>query len=165
MKPRQKRFALVAIGLVALAGAGTLVVNAMRSNLVFFFSPSDVMEGKAPHNKAFRLGGLVEAGSVQRQADGLTVHFVVTDMKKSVPVAYKGILPDMFSEGQGAVAQGRMGADGTFTASEVLAKHDEKYMPPEVADALERAGKDPSKGQHPGGQPGGMPSGMQNGGA
>jgi cytochrome c-type biogenesis protein CcmE len=141
MKPRHKRIALIVAGLAVLALAATLVLNAFRSNLVFFFTPTQVAAHEAPQNRNFRIGGLVEKGSVQRQADGVTVRFVVTDTVKSVTVAYKGILPDLFKEGKGVVAQGKLGADGVFTASEVLAKHDENYMPPEAADALERANK------------------------
>ncbi len=133
-------------GLVVLGVAAAFVLNAFKGNLVFFFSPTDVAEGKAPVGHTFRLGGMVEPGSVQRQADGLTVHFVVTDYAKSVPVAYTGILPDLFTEGQGVVTQGKLNAEGKFVASEVLAKHDETYMPPEVADALEKAGKMPPEG-------------------
>jgi cytochrome c-type biogenesis protein CcmE len=141
MKPRHKRIALIVAGLAVLGIAATLVLNAFRSNLVFFFTPTQVASHEAPQNRNFRIGGLVEKGSVQRQADGVTVRFVVTDMAKNVTVAYTGILPDLFKEGKGVVAQGKLGADGVFTASEVLAKHDENYMPPEAADALERANK------------------------
>ena len=121
--------------------AATLVLNAFRSNLVFFFSPSQIAAGEAPRDRAFRIGGMVVAGSLKRQSDGLTVHFTVTDTAKSVPVVYKGILPDLFREGKGVVAQGRLNADGVFRADEVLAKHDENYMPPEAAHALEQAQK------------------------
>jgi cytochrome c-type biogenesis protein CcmE len=141
MKPRHKRIALIVAGLAVLGIAATLVLNAFRSNLVFFFTPTQVAAHEAPQNRNFRIGGLVEKGSVQRQADGVTVRFVVTDTAKNVTVAYTGILPDLFKEGKGVVAQGKLGADGVFTASEVLAKHDENYMPPEAADALERANK------------------------
>ncbi len=141
MKPRHKRIALIVAGLALLGIAATLVLNAFRSNLVFFFTPTQVASHEAPQNRNFRIGGLVEKGSVQRQADGVTVRFVVTDTAKNVTVAYTGILPDLFKEGKGVVAQGKLGADGVFTASEVLAKHDENYMPPEAADALERANK------------------------
>jgi len=144
MTPRKKRLLFVAAGLCAIALAATFVLNAFKSNLVFFFSPSDVAAGKPPHDRAFRLGGMVVKGSVQRGGDsGLTVDFVVTDFARNVPVKFDGILPDLFTEGQGVVAQGKLGPDGTFIATEVLAKHDEKYMPPEVADALKRAGKAP----------------------
>lgn len=139
MKPRQKRFVLIGFGLVALAVAAVLVLNAFQSNLVFFFTPTQVANGEVPQGHSFRIGGMVETGSLTREGDGLTVHFIVTDMAKRVPVRFKGILPDLFKEGKGAVAQGQLGADGTFIASEVLAKHDENYMPPEVAEALAKA--------------------------
>ena len=139
MKPRQKRFVLIGLGLVALAVAAALVLNAFQSNLVFFFTPTQVANGEVPHSRSFRICGMVETGSLTREGDGLTVHFIVTDMAKRVPVTFKGILPDLFKEGKGAVAQGQLGADGTFLASEVLAKHDENYMPPEAAEALARA--------------------------
>jgi len=139
MKPRQKRFVLIGLGLVALAVAAVLVLNAFQSNLVFFFTPTQVVNGEVPQGRSFRIGGMVEQGSLTREGDGLTVHFIVTDMAKRVPVLFKGILPDLFKEGKGAVAQGQLGADGTFIASEVLAKHDENYMPPEVAEALAKA--------------------------
>jgi cytochrome c-type biogenesis protein CcmE len=139
MKPRQKRFVLIGLGLVALALAAALVLKAFQSNLVFFFTPTQVANGEVPKGRSFRIGGMVEKGSLMREGDGLTVHFIVTDMAQRVPVMFKGILPDLFKEGKGAVAQGQLGADGTFVASEVLAKHDENYMPPEVADALAKA--------------------------
>ena len=139
MKPRHKRFVLIGLGLVAVGVAAALVLNAFRSNLVFFFTPTQVADGEVPQGRSFRIGGLVEAGTLTREPDGLTVHFVVTDMVKRVPVIYKGILPDLFKEGKGAVAQGQVGADGLFVASEVLAKHDENYMPPEAAAALAKA--------------------------
>jgi cytochrome c-type biogenesis protein CcmE len=141
MKPRHRRLALIAAGLGAIAIAAALVLNAFRSNLVFFFSPSQIAAGEAPKDRAFRVGGMVETGSVKRQADGVTVQFVVTDTAKSVPVVYKGILPDLFREGKGVVAEGRLGTDGVFRAEQVLAKHDENYMPPEAAHALEQAQK------------------------
>lgn len=140
MKARHKRLMWIALGLCVVALAVTLVLRAFNSNLVFFFTPTEVAEKKAPANRAFRLGGLVTAGSVKRQPDGLTVAFVVTDTAKSIPVTYTGILPDLFKEGKGVVAQGSVGADGIFRATEVLAKHDENYMPPEAAEALKRAG-------------------------
>ncbi|HEY6972943.1 MAG TPA: cytochrome c maturation protein CcmE [Nitrospiraceae bacterium] len=139
MTTRQKRFALIGLGLVAMALATALVLNAFRSNLVFFFTPTQVANGEVPKGRSFRIGGMVETGSLARERDGLTVHFVVTDTVKRVPVTFKGILPDLFKEGKGAVAQGQLDADGTFRASEVLAKHDENYMPPEAAAALEQA--------------------------
>jgi cytochrome c-type biogenesis protein CcmE len=141
MKPRHKRLLLVTAGIGALAIAAALVLNAFRSNLVFFFSPSQIVAGEAPKDRAFRVGGMVETGSVKRQADGVTVQFVVTDTAKSVPVVYTGILPDLFREGKGVVAEGRLGADGVFRADQVLAKHDENYMPPEAAHAVEQAHK------------------------
>ncbi len=141
MKPRHKRIGLIVAGLAILGIAATLVLNAFRSNLVFFFTPTQVAAQEAPQGRNFRIGGLVEKGSVQRQPDGVTVRFVVTDTAQSVPVLFTGILPDLFKEGKGVVAQGKLGADGIFKASEVLAKHDENYMPPEAADALERANK------------------------
>jgi len=141
MKSRHKKLLVIVFGLVGIGIAATLILNAFQSNLVFFFSPSEVAAGKAPTDRAFRIGGLVEDGSVKRQADGLTVNFVVTDTAKSMPVVYKGILPDLFKEGKGVVAEGKLGEDGLFTASQVLAKHDENYMPPEAAQALEQAAK------------------------
>ena len=138
MKPRQKRLAII-VGIVAAVGvAAALVLNAFQSNLVFFYSPSQVVAKEAPIGRTFRLGGLVQAGSLQR--DGVTVRFLVTDTARTIPVRYQGILPDLFQEGKGVVAQGQVGEDGVFVAREVLAKHDENYMPPEAADALKRAG-------------------------
>ncbi|ODU44227.1 MAG: cytochrome c biogenesis protein CcmE [Thiobacillus sp. SCN 63-374] len=141
MKPRHRKLALIFLVVAALGVAVALVLNAFNSNLVFFFSPTQVANGEAPTGRAFRIGGLVEAGSVRREADGLTTHFVVTDTAKSIPVAYTGILPDLFKEGKGVVAEGRIGADGLFGATQVLAKHDENYMPPEAASAIEQAQK------------------------
>jgi cytochrome c-type biogenesis protein CcmE len=141
MKARHKRLALVAVALGLLAFATGLVLSAFRTNLVFFFTPSQVAAQEAPLDKAFRIGGLVEEGSVRREPDGLTVRFNVTDTAKTIPVVYKGILPDLFREGKGVVTQGRLGEDGVFVASEVLAKHDENYMPLEAAHALEQARK------------------------
>jgi len=141
MKARQQRFALIVIGLAILGLATYLTLNALGGNLSYFFSPTEVVEGKAPQDRVFRVGGMVEAGSVQRAAGDLTVHFVVTDHNKTVPVSYEGILPDLFAEGQGVIAQGRLGDDGTFVADEVLAKHDENYMPPEVAAAMDAGQK------------------------
>jgi cytochrome c-type biogenesis protein CcmE len=144
MTPRRRRFVWVGLVLGGSALAVALVVNAFRSNLVFFVSPSDVLADASPRAQAFRLGGLVEAGSVARQPDGVTVQFMVTDTAQRVPVSYRGILPDLFREGKGVVALGRM-EGGVFRAQEVLAKHDENYMPPEAADALARAGKPPRR--------------------
>jgi cytochrome c-type biogenesis protein CcmE len=137
MKPRHKRTAIIAGGLAALGIAAYLVLNAFQSNLVFFFSPTQVFAGEAPKNRTFRIGGLVKEGTVKR--DNLTVAFVVTDTAKEVPVTYTGILPDLFKEGKGVVAQGKLDANGNFTATEVLAKHDENYMPPEAKAALDQA--------------------------
>lgn len=139
MKPRHKRFAFIGLGLAVLGVATVLILNAFQSNLVFFFTPTQVVNGEVPQGRSFRIGGMVEDGSIVRENDGLTVRFVVTDTAKRVPVTYKGILPDLFKEGKGAVAQGKLNADGTFVASEVLAKHDENYMPPEAAEALAKA--------------------------
>ena len=139
MKRRHKRIAFIVAGLAALGIAAALVLTAFQSNLVFFFSPTQVAAKEAPVDRTFRIGGLVENGTIKRQSDGLTVHFTVTDTAESIPVVYKGILPDLFKEGKGCVAQGRLGADGVFYADEVLAKHDENYMPPEAGDAIDRA--------------------------
>ncbi|MFG5409473.1 cytochrome c maturation protein CcmE [Piscinibacter sakaiensis] len=136
MKPRHKRLALASGVLVAVGAIAALVLNAFESNLVFFYSPSQVAAHEAPANRTFRLGGMVETGSVQR--DGLQVSFVVTDTARTIPVRYEGILPDLFKEGKGVVAQGQL-RDGVFVAREVLAKHDENYMPPEAAEALKKA--------------------------
>ncbi len=140
MKARYKRFMWVAMGLAVIAVATTLVLRAFNSNLVFFFTPSEVAQKKAPQDRAIRMGGLVTAGSLKRNPDGLTVTFEVTDTAQAIPVSFTGILPDLFKEGKGVVAQGKLGADGVFRASEVLAKHDENYMPPEAAEALKQAG-------------------------
>ncbi len=141
MKPRQKKLALIVLVLAALGITAALVLNAFRSNLVFFFTPTQVANGEAPSGRAFRIGGLVESGSLKRRADGLTASFVVTDTAKSMAVRYTGILPDLFKEGKGVVAEGKLGPDGVFVASQVLAKHDENYMPPEAASAVEQAQK------------------------
>ena len=141
MKPRHRKLALIVLVVAVLGAAVALVLNAFNSNLVFFFSPTQVANGEAPTSRAFRIGGLVEAGSVRREADGLTTRFIVTDTAKSMPVTYTGILPDLFKEGKGVVAEGRLGADGLFAATQVLAKHDENYMPPEAASAIEQAQK------------------------
>jgi cytochrome c-type biogenesis protein CcmE len=150
LKPRTKRALWIVAGLAGLGVASMLVLNAFQSNLVFFFTPTQVAADEAPKDRAFRIGGLVEEGSVAREKDGLTVKFKVTDTAKTIPVVYVGLLPDLFREGKGVVAQGRIGADGTFRASEVLAKHDENYMPPEAADALKKAGHPMDKGNFSG---------------
>ena len=139
MKARHRRFAWIGAGLLTLGVAAALVLSAFQSNLVFFFTPSQVVAKEAPQSRAFRIGGLVENGTLKRQNDGLTVHFTVTDTAKSIPVVYKGILPDLFKEGKGCVAQGRLGSDGVFYADQVLAKHDENYMPPEAGRAIDAA--------------------------
>jgi cytochrome c-type biogenesis protein CcmE len=139
VKARHRRFLWIGAGVGALGVAAALVLNAFQSNLVFFFTPTQVAMNEAPRGKAFRVGGLVEEKSLTREKDGLTVRFVVTDTAKSIPVVYTGILPDLFKEGKGVVAQGKIEADGTFRATEVLAKHDENYMPPEAADAISKA--------------------------
>lgn len=139
MKPRQKRFLFIVIGIAAVSVAVGLVLNALKNNVSLYFTPTQVYNKEAPQGRSFRIGGLVEQGSVKRETDGLTVHFVITDTHKSLPVVYKGILPDLFKEGKGVVAQGKMEADGVMHAEEVLAKHDENYMPPEAADALKKA--------------------------
>jgi cytochrome c-type biogenesis protein CcmE len=141
VKPRHRRLIWILAGVAALGIAVTLVLNAFRSNLVFFFTPTQIADGEAPTGKTFRVGGLVEEGSVKREGDGTTVTFRVTDSAKTIVVSYKGILPDLFKEGRGIVAQGSVQPDGSFHASEVLAKHDENYMPPEAAEALKRAGQ------------------------
>ena len=148
MKPRHKRFAMIAGGLVALGAATAFVLAAFRENLVFFFTPSQVEAKEVPQGRAFRIGGMVVPGTLKRQADGLTVQFVVTDTAKNVPVVYRGILPDLFREGKGVVTQGKLGGDGVFYASEVLAKHDENYMPPAAADAIKQAQSINQKATH-----------------
>jgi cytochrome c-type biogenesis protein CcmE len=137
VKPRHKRLAAIGVGLAALGIAAALVLSAFEQNLVFFFTPSQVAAKEAPLGRTFRIGGMVEKGSVKR--DGVEVRFLVTDTAKTIPVVYSGALPDLFREGKGVVAQGQLGADGVFRAREVLAKHDENYMPPEAAHALEKA--------------------------
>jgi cytochrome c-type biogenesis protein CcmE len=141
MKPRHKRIGIIAVGMLTLGTAAALVLNAFQSNLVFFFSPSQVIANEAPRGKPFRIGGMVESGSLKRESDGLTVRFRVTDTAQTIPVVYSGILPDLFKEGKGVVAQGTLGVGGVFEASEVLAKHDENYMPPDAAYAIEQAHK------------------------
>ena len=139
MKPRHKRIAAIALGVVALGIATALVLKALQQELVFFFTPSDIVANKAPQGRTFRVGGMVEKGSIKR--DGIEVRFVVTDTAKTIPVVYRGALPDLFREGKGVVAQGQLGPDGVFQAREVLAKHDENYMPPEAAHAVTEAQK------------------------
>ncbi len=137
MKPRHQRFLFIALGVSALAIAGMFVLNAFQSNLVFFFTPTQVFQGEAPKERAFRVGGMVKEGSLIK--DGENIQFVVTDFAHEVPVKYKGLLPDLFKEGKGVVAQGKLSDNKLFAASEVLAKHDENYMPPEAQHALDQA--------------------------
>ena len=139
MKRRHKRIAFIVVALASLSVAAYLVAGAFRNNLVFFFSPTQVAAKEAPVNRTFRIGGLVQEGTIKREPDGLTVHFTVTDTAQSIPVVYKGILPDLFKEGRGCVAQGKLSGDGVFQAEQVLAKHDENYMPPEAGQAIDKA--------------------------
>ncbi len=143
MKPRHKRAAIIVGGLASIALAATLLLNALNSNIALYITPTEVLAGKSPQGKAFRIGGMVKAGSMART--DMTVKFVISDTVKEIPVSYTGILPDLFKEGKGAVIQGRLGADGVFVASEVLAKHDENYMPPEAKHAIDTAQKDNPK--------------------
>ncbi|MDQ2961838.1 MAG: cytochrome c maturation protein CcmE [Pseudomonadota bacterium] len=139
MKPRARRASWILGGLAVLGGAAALVLNAFQSNLVFFFTPTQIAAHEAPQGRPFRVGGLVEAGSLKREPNSLTVRFRVTDTAQTIPVSYTGLLPDLFKEGKGVVAQGTLGPDGVFRASEVLAKHDENYMPPAATDAVKKA--------------------------
>jgi cytochrome c-type biogenesis protein CcmE len=140
MKPKRKRLYMLLAGLAALGIAMGLILNALRENILFFYSPTDIVEKRAPLGRALRVGGLVEKGTVER-GPGATVHFQVTDLKDSIPVVYTGMLPDLFREGQGVVAEGKLGPDGALAATSVLAKHDERYMPPEVVQALKKSGR------------------------
>ncbi len=139
MTRKKRRLYTVGLGMLLLGGAAALTLSAFEDNLVFFYAPADLQTKQVEEGRRFRLGGMVEEGSVRK--DGETVHFIVTDYSATVPVVYTGILPDLFREGQGVVTEGALGPDGTFRAAEVLAKHDENYMPPEVAEALEKSGK------------------------
>ena len=141
MKPKRRRLYFVVAGMALLGAAAGLTLYAMNDTLVFFYSPSELLAKQVPPGRTLRIGGLVETGSVARDVDGATVHFRVTDTAKTVAVVYRGILPDLFREGQGVVAEGTMGPDGVFVAAEVLAKHDEKYMPKEVVEALKKSGR------------------------
>lgn len=143
MKPRHKRALMIVGALATLAIAAALILNALNSNIALYVTPSEVAAGKAPKGQTFRIGGMVKDGSLKR--DELVVHFIITDLVKEIPVSYKGILPDLFKEGKGAVVQGKLDPDGQFVASEVLAKHDENYMPPEAKHALEQAQKNGAK--------------------
>jgi cytochrome c-type biogenesis protein CcmE len=150
MKPRHKRLILIVAGVATLGIAAWLVLSAFQKNLVFFFTPTQIYAGEAPHGRSFRMGGMVEEGSLQRQADGVTVSFIVTDNVQKVRVNYRGSLPDLFKEGKGVVAQGKLGEDKLFVAEEVLAKHDENYMPPDAAYAMKKgaqAGADSASAQ------------------
>ncbi len=138
MTPRRQRMVLIGLVVAGVAVSAALALQAFRENVLFFFSPSEVVAGDAPLERGFRLGGMVADGSVSRQEGSLTIDFVVTDFAHSIPVSYTGVLPDLFGEGQGVVVRGQMSDNGSFAAEEVLAKHDENYMPPEVAEALER---------------------------
>ncbi len=140
MTRKGRRLTFVALGMATLGIAAALVLSALEDSIVFFYSPTDLVTKKVPEDRRLRIGGLVEEGSMKRLADGLTVRFTVTDGANTLPVSYRGMLPDLFREGQGVVAEGRLAADGHFRADEVLAKHDENYMPPEVAEALKKAG-------------------------
>ena len=140
MTPRRRRMVAMASGLVCLAAATALVLTAFEQNMLYFYTPTQIVSGEAPEGRRLRVGGLVERGSVRRLSGALEVRFDVTDLDRSVTVAYAGVLPDLFREGQGVVAHGRLGADGLFEADEVLARHDENYMPPEVAEMLEEKG-------------------------
>ena len=137
MKPRHKRVVAIAVGVAALGIAAALVLTAFQKNIVFFFTPTQVAANEAPQGRSFRIGGMVVPGSVKR--DGVEVRFLVTDTAKEIPVQYRGALPDLFREGKGVVAQGQLGPDGVFRANEVLAKHDENYMPPEAKEAIDKA--------------------------
>ena len=141
MKPKHQRLTFVLIGLGLLAVAAGLVLSAFEENITFFYAPSDLQAEEVPPDRRLRLGGLVEENSVERLSDGVTIRFRVTDLSASVPVTYKGILPDLFREGQGIIAEGKLDGAGVFVAQEVLAKHDETYMPREVADALKKSGQ------------------------
>jgi cytochrome c-type biogenesis protein CcmE len=141
MTRKRRRLYMVLAAMLILGGAAALALGALQSEITYFYSPSDLAAGKAPAGRSIRLGGLVEDGSVERLADGVTTTFRVTDLSESVPVTYRGLLPDLFREGQGVVTEGSIGGDGAFTAREVLAKHDENYMPREVSDALKKSGQ------------------------
>lgn len=139
MTPRKKRLMFIVAGLALVGAAVGLVLFALKNNVSLYFTPTQVFNKEAPQGRSFRIGGLVEKGSLQREKDGLTVHFMITDTTNTMPVVYVGILPDLFKEGKGVVAQGKLEAGNVFRAEEVLAKHDENYMPPEAADALKKA--------------------------
>jgi cytochrome c-type biogenesis protein CcmE len=148
MKTRHKRLILVGAGLAALGMSAWLVLSAFQKNLVFFFTPTQIFAGEAPHGRSFRIGGMVESGSLVHQPDGLTWTFLVTDTARNIQVSYRGILPDLFKEGKGVVAEGKLGSDNVFTAEQVLAKHDENYMPPDAAYALKKGKEANDANQH-----------------
>jgi cytochrome c-type biogenesis protein CcmE len=164
MTPRRRRMAVVAAIVVGVSIAGALALSAFRQNVTFFFDPSQVAAGKVPPGEHFRLGGMVTQGSLHRAPGSLEVQFVVTDFSHNVPVIYSGVLPDLFREGAGVVAHGRLRPDGTFVADEVLAKHDENYMPPEVARSLKRRHGE-SRAEAPGASTAGGASPAQTGGS
>ena len=139
MKKRHKRIVFIVVSLAALGLAVFFVLSALKNNVAFFLSPSEVAAKQAPAGKTFRIGGLVQSGTLKRDPDGLTIRFTVTDTANTIPVVYKGILPDLFKEGRGCVAQGRVGGDGVFYADQIMAKHDENYMPPEAGRAIDKA--------------------------
>jgi len=147
MTPRQKRAWFIVAGVALVGAAVGLVLFALKNNVSLYFTPTQVYNNEAPQGRSFRIGGLVEAGSVKRENDGLTVRFSITDTVKAMPVTYKGILPDLFKEGKGVVAQGKLDTDNVFHAEEVLAKHDENYMPPEAKDAIEKAQRNQNAGE------------------
>ena len=155
MKPRHKKFTYIILALLALSAAVGLVLYALSNNISLYFTPTQVLNKEAPQGRSFRMGGLVVANSLKRQEDGLTVHFNVTDTVKSMPVVYKGFLPDLFKEGKGVVVHGKLEADGVFRADEVLAKHDENYIAPEAANAIKQATKGQPKA-NPTSPPGGV---------
>jgi len=152
MTRKRRRLLLLSIALLLLGGAAALVLSAFNDSLVFFYSPTELAAKSVPAGRRVRIGGLVEEGSVAKDADGVTVRFRVTDLKRAIDVVYRGVLPDLFREGQGVVAEGALAEDGSFVASDVLAKHDENYMPPEVAEALKK------QGVWREGEPGGAPA-------
>ena len=144
MTPRRRRMMLVALIVLGVGAAASFALTAFQDNLLYFYSPSDVTAGKAPTDRVFRVGGMVPEGSFTREPGSLRAHFVLTDFAHNVKVSYTGVLPDLFREGQGVIARGRLGADGVFVAEEVLAKHDENYMPPEVAETLKKQHQKPT---------------------
>jgi cytochrome c-type biogenesis protein CcmE len=149
MTPRRRRMVLVALIVVGVGAATAFGLTAFQDNLLYYYPPADVAAGKAPIDRVFRLGGMVEEGSLKRANGSLEARFIVTDFQKDVTVSYSGVLPDLFREGQGVIARGKLGADGVFVAQEVLAKHDENYMPPEVAESLRKQHQQPAPAPTP----------------